>query len=126
MPSPQPVEAKKLNDSSVVVKQAAQLLGARGETGDRIFKFAMLLCGLAVLGTLVLIVYQLVLRSGPSWHAFGFRFFAGRDWDPVNEQFGALPFIYGTLVSSLLALIIAVPLAIGVAALLVVLNFWFA
>ena len=37
------------------------------------------------------------------------------DWDPVNESFGALPFIYGTLVSSLLALIIAVPLAIGVA-----------
>jgi len=75
----------------------------------------MLACGLAVLGTLALIVYELVLRSGPSWHAFGFKFFAGRDWDPVNEQFGALPFIYGTLVSSLLALIIAVPLAVGVA-----------
>ena len=37
------------------------------------------------------------------------------DWDPVNEQFGALPFIYGTLVSSLLALLIAVPLSVGVA-----------
>jgi ABC-type phosphate transport system permease subunit len=46
----------------------------------------MLLCGLAVLGTLVLIVYELVLRSGPSWHAFGFKFFAARDWDPVNEN----------------------------------------
>jgi phosphate transport system permease protein len=114
MPSPQPIETQKLNASSLVVKQA-QLLGPRGETGDQIFKFVILLCGLAVLGTLVLIVYQLVLRSGPSWHAFGFKFFAGRDWDPVNEQFGALPFIYGTLVSSLLALIIAVPLAIGVA-----------
>jgi phosphate transport system permease protein len=68
-----------------------------------------------VLGTLVLIVYELVLRSGPSWHAFGFKFFSGRDWDPVSEQFGALPFIYGTLVSSILALIIAVPLSIGVA-----------
>jgi len=86
-----------------------------GETGDKIFKFAMLLCALAVLATLVLIVYELVLRSGLSWHAFGLKFFAGRDWDPVNEQFGALPFIYGTLVSSLLALIIAVPLAVGVA-----------
>ncbi|MFZ0939253.1 MAG: phosphate ABC transporter permease subunit PstC [Candidatus Sulfotelmatobacter sp.] len=89
--------------------------GSNGEVGDQIFKFAMLLCGLAVLGTLVLIVYQLMLRSGPSWHAFGMKFFAARDWDPVNEQFGALPFIYGTLVSSLLALIIAVPLSIGVA-----------
>jgi len=91
------------------------LLGPTGEVGDQVFKIAMLLCGLAVLGTLVLIVYELVLRSGPSWHAFGLKFFAGRDWDPVNEKFGALPFVYGTLVSSLLALIIAVPLSIGVA-----------
>jgi phosphate transport system permease protein len=75
----------------------------------------MLLCALAVVGTLFLIVYELMLRSGPSWHAFGFKFFAGRLWDPVSAQFGALPFIYGTLVSSLLALIIAVPLSIGVA-----------
>jgi phosphate transport system permease protein len=75
----------------------------------------MLLCGLAVLATLALIVYELVLRSGASWHAFGFKFFVGHDWDPVNEQFGALPFIFGTLVSSLVALIIAVPLSIGVA-----------
>ncbi len=116
MPSPQPVEATKVSEISPVAKPPAHSMrGATGETGDRIFKFAMLLCGLAVLGTLVLIVYELVLRSGPSWHAFGFKFFAGRDWDPVNEQFGALPFIYGTLVSSLLALIIAVPLSIGVA-----------
>lgn len=75
----------------------------------------MLACGLAVLGLLVLIVYELVTRSELSWHAFGFRFFSGTDWDPVNEQFGALSFVYGTLVSSLLALIIAVPLSIGVA-----------
>ena len=75
----------------------------------------MLACGLAVLGLLVLIVYELVTRSELSWHAFGFRFFSGTDWDPVNKQFGALSFVYGTLVSSLLALIIAVPLSIGVA-----------
>jgi phosphate transport system permease protein len=54
-------------------------------------------------------------RSSLSWHAFGLRFFATSDWDPVNEQFGALPFIYGTLVSSLIALIIAIPLSVGVA-----------
>jgi len=50
-----------------------------------------------------------------SWHAFGLKFFASIEWDPVNEQFGALPFVYGTLVSSLVALIIAVPLSLGVA-----------
>lgn len=75
----------------------------------------MLLCALAVLGVLVLIVYELISGSRLSWHAFGFKFFGTSDWDPVNEQFGAFPFIYGTLVSSLVALVIAVPLAVGVA-----------
>ena len=116
MPSPQPIEATKVRDLRPAATQATpQPRGTSGETGDRVFKFAMLLCGLAVLATLALIVYELVLRSGPSWHAFGFKFFAGHDWDPVTERFGAMPFIYGTLVSSFLALLIAVPLAIGVA-----------
>ena len=114
MPLPQPIEETKLSQVSTGRKMSI-LSGSSGEIGDRIFKFVMLLCGLAVLGTLVLIVYQLVLRSGPSWHAFGFKFFVGHDWDPVNEQFGAMPFIYGTLVSSFVALLIAVPLSIGVA-----------
>ena len=95
---------------------APSLLAAPGgETPDHVFRVAMTLCGIAVLGLLALIIYELLLRSGPSWHTFGFKFFARSEWDPVNEQFGALPFIYGTLVSSLLALIIAVPLSIGVA-----------
>jgi phosphate transport system permease protein len=115
MPLPQPIEETKLSQVPARRKKMSILPKSGGEIGDGIFKFVMLLCGLAVLGTLILIVYQLVLRSGPSWHAFGFKFFAGHDWDPVNEQFGAMPFIYGTLVSSFLALLIAVPLSIGVA-----------
>jgi phosphate transport system permease protein len=114
MPRPQAVEGTKV--ISVAERHAVSLLQpAGGELPDRIFRFAMTVCGLAVLGVLVLIVYELVSRSGLSWHAFGFKFFAGSDWNPVSEQFGALPFIYGTLVSSLLALVIAVPLAVGVA-----------
>jgi len=113
---PQAVEATKVSNLPPAGRQANPFLrGTRGETGDRVFKVTMLLCGLAVLATLALIVYELVLRSGPSWHAFGFKFFAGHQWDPVNEQFGAMPFVYGTLVSSFLALLIAVPLSIGVA-----------
>jgi phosphate transport system permease protein len=114
MPGPQPVEGTKV--TSVSAQRAAPLLQASGgEVPDRIFKSAMTVCGVAVLGVLVLIVFELVSGSGLSWHAFGLKFFAGSDWDPVNVQFGALPFIYGTLVSSLVALIIAVPLAVGVA-----------
>jgi phosphate transport system permease protein len=75
----------------------------------------MLGCGLTVLALVGLIVYQLVTKSSLSWHAFGFKFFFSSDWDPVNDQYGALPFVYGTIVSSILALIIAVPLAVGVA-----------
>jgi phosphate transport system permease protein len=116
MPGPQPVEATKVSELSAKQREGAVFLReSSGEIGDRVFKFVMLLCGLSVLAMLVLIVYELMLRSGPSWHAFGFKFFGGHAWDPVNERFGAMPFIYGTLVSSLLALIIAVPLSVGVA-----------
>jgi len=115
MPASQPVEVAKVSSVPPAGRQAGPSFHGSGEIGDRIFKSAMWLCGLAVLAMLALIVYELGLRSEPSWHAFGFKFLIGHDWDPVSEQFGALPFVYGTLVSSLLALIIAVPLSIGVA-----------
>jgi len=115
MSGPQPIERAVVMPNTQVAHASPLLAAPRGETPDRVFRAAMTMCGVAVLGILGLIIYELALRSGLSWHAFGFRFFAGSEWDPVNEQFGALPFIYGTLVSSLLALIIAVPLAIGVA-----------
>ncbi len=114
MPGPQPVEGTKVTPVSGH-KAAPLLQTSGGEVPDRIFQAAMMICGLAVLGVLVLIVWELVAGSRLSWHAFGFKFFAGSDWNPVSEQFGALPFIYGTLVSSFLALLIAVPLAVGVA-----------
>ena len=115
MPGPQPVDSSKVTRQREAQTAALLLRASSGEVPDRVFRSAMTLCGLAVFGVLLLIVYELVLRSGLSWHAFGLRFFSESNWDPVNELFGALPFIYGTLVSSLLALVIAVPLSIGVA-----------
>jgi phosphate transport system permease protein len=53
--------------------------------------------------------------SGPSLSSFGLGFFTSADWDVVHERFGALPFIFGTVVSSLLGLLLAVPIALGVA-----------
>ncbi len=91
------------------------LKSSDGVLADRVFGWIIMACALVVLGILGLIVWQLVARSQLSWHAFGWKFFTGQDWDPVNDSFGALPFVYGTLVSSFLALLIAVPLAVGVA-----------
>ncbi|MGA7575605.1 MAG: phosphate ABC transporter permease subunit PstC [Terriglobales bacterium] len=91
------------------------LQGKVSEIPDVVFSWAMRLCGLAVVGLLGLIVYQLVVGSQLSWHAFGWKFFWQSDWNPVEDVYGALPFIYGTILSSLLSLVIAVPLSIGVA-----------
>src|SRR5499427_6917777 len=113
MSGPQPVAAAKVTANAAELKPLLHASG--GESGDRVFRSLITACGLAVLGVLGLIVYELVVRSRLSWHAFGLKFFASIDWDPVNEQFGALPFVYGTLISSLVALFIAVPLSLGVA-----------
>ncbi len=75
----------------------------------------MIACALSVLAIVALVFFELVTRSKLSLHQFGFGFFVHSVWDPVSGDFGALPFVYGTLVSSLVALVIAVPLAVGVA-----------
>ena len=82
---------------------------------DTAFTGLLLVCACSILVLLVLISYQLLLNSQLSWHVFGWKFFLGQDWNPVEEKFGALPFIYGTLVSSLLALAMAVPVSLGLA-----------
>jgi phosphate transport system permease protein len=82
---------------------------------DSGFRGLMLLAALSVLAVVGLIVAELLQQSALAWQKFGFHFFTGSAWDPVAGDFGALPFIYGTLVSSLVALIIAVPLAVAVA-----------
>src|SRR5438270_1893204 len=111
---PQPVGAREV--TTATANRTSPLLHlSGGELPDAAFRAAMTACALAVLAVLLLIVHELVSRSGLSWRAFGFKFFASSEWDPVSEKFGALPFIYGTLVSSLVALVIAVPLSVGVA-----------
>jgi len=82
---------------------------------DTGFRGLMLIGALTILGIVGLIVAELMQRSAMAWSAFGFHFFVGSQWDPVSGGFGALPFIYGTIVSSLVALVIAVPLAVAVA-----------
>jgi len=114
LPGPEPVSEQTV--TAKVQSRAVPLLrDADSRFADGTFRLLMLGCGVAVLVLVALIIYELITGGSLAWHAFGWKFFLGRDWDPVNDQFGALTFVYGTLVSSLLALLIAVPLAVGVA-----------
>ena len=111
--------------AGIAVPGALSLRRAGQGRGDRAFHGTMRAIGLAFVAIMAAIVAALVIESWPALRAFGWRFVVGTNWDPVAESFGALPFIYGTLVSSLLALIIAVPLGIGAAIFLAELApFW--
>jgi phosphate transport system permease protein len=82
---------------------------------DRAFYGVTLMSALAVGGLFLLVAFVLVRGSHLSLAKFGWKFLVTSTWDPVAEDFGAWPFIYGTVVSSFLALLIAVPLSIGAA-----------
>lgn len=94
-------------------------LSPTGNPGDAVFRgllfTAALITILIVLGMIIALAGQSML----SIRQFGFSFITSTDWNPVKGQFGALPFIYGTLVSSLIAILISVPLSLGIAIFLV-------
>jgi phosphate transport system permease protein len=84
-------------------------------SGDTLFsRLTGVFAGVVVLA-LVAMATEMAIAAGPTLSAFGFEFAIGRIWDPLRGVFGALPFVYGTVVSSLLALAIAVPISLGVA-----------
>jgi phosphate transport system permease protein len=82
---------------------------------DQAFRGVVVLCAVTVLAIVGLILFELVSQSRLSMSKFGFSFLVKQIWDPVAEDFGALPFVYGTIVSSILGLLIAVPLSVGTA-----------
>lgn len=82
---------------------------------DKLVYFCSALLALCLLITAGLIIYELYISSIPSIDAFGLKFLISTEWDPVNERFGALVPIYGTLVTSFIALFIAVPISFGIA-----------
>lgn len=94
-------------------------LSSTGSTGDAVFRLLLLLSVLLILAMMGMMIFQMAANSTLSLRRFGFGFLSGREWNPIKGEFGALPFIYGTVVSSLIALVIAVPLSLGVAIFLV-------
>ena len=83
--------------------------------GDAVFRGVLTAAALAVPALLGFLVYELWVGSRLAIDRYGFGFITGVTWDPVTEEFGALPLIFGTLVSAAIALVIAVPLSLGVA-----------
>ena len=90
-----------------------------GTIGDKLFKTALLAASAVIPLLVVAIVYMMVDSSMPTLRRFGADFLYGSEWRPSEEVFGALPFIYGTIVSSVVAVVLAVPVSIGVAIFLV-------
>jgi phosphate transport system permease protein len=86
-----------------------------GRFADLSFRGLVIACALSLLVIVALIFLQLLKQSALSRQAFGFRFLDTSMWNPVTGKFGAAPFIYGTIVSSFLGLLIAVPLSVGTA-----------
>ena len=83
--------------------------------GDFVFKHLTMLFAVGVLSLVFLMGYEMYKGSSLSIAQFGWRFLATSVWDPVRDEYGALPLIFGTVLSSLLALVIALPLGLGVA-----------
>jgi phosphate transport system permease protein len=83
--------------------------------GDRWFRLGIGAVGVLLVALVAAIGVELVRESWLSIRAFGLGFWTSRDWDPVSGEFGALPFIWGTLYSSVLALLLATPVALGIA-----------
>ena len=126
----EPTSATGQPNGKLVAAEASAIrrfLVGRGNSAlaDRGFHWLMVLCALSIFAIVVLIATELIVRSHLAWSQFGFGFFfksfvdpgskQTQYWDPNHGHFSALPFVFGTLVSSVLALLIAVPLAIGLA-----------
>jgi len=106
--------------STTTVPSAGPVAGSRSflsrlHDGDEIARLLTFLFAASVVFVTLLLIFELWQGSVLPRHKFGFNFFLTRVWDPIFDQFGALPFIYGTMVTAVVALLIAVPLGIGAA-----------
>ena len=100
------------------MQSAGPIAGSRSflsrlRDGDEIARLITFIFAASVVLITVLLVYELWTNSTLPRHKFGWHFFVTESWDPVMDEYGALPFVYGTLMTSAIALLIAIPLGIG-------------
>jgi len=102
--------------SNSVPTTPARMTNSSGSRGaDRLFHLLCLAGALTVGVLLLLVLVELIKGSHLSMAKFGWKFFTSTTWDPNIDEYGALPFIFGTIVTSIIALLIAVPLSVGAA-----------
>ena len=106
--------------ATTTVPSAGPIAGSRSflrrlREGDEIARLITFLFAISVVVVTLLLIFELWQGSALARHKFGLQFFLTRVWDPIAEQFGALPFIYGTFITATVSLVIAVPLGIGAA-----------
>lgn len=106
--------------TSTTLKSAGPAAGSRSffsrlRDGDEFARLVTLVFATTVVLITAALVWQLWVNSALPRQKFGLHFFVTQTWDPIMDEFGALPFIYGTLVTSVVALLISVPLGIGAA-----------
>jgi phosphate transport system permease protein len=106
--------------AKVIVPEGAPPSWRRSRIGDRLFRGTSLAVALGLIALLALLLLELTTGGYRAFAKFGFGFLTGRNWNPVfgREQFGALPFIFGTLATSAIAIALAVPVSVGLALLL--------
>jgi phosphate transport system permease protein len=109
---PPPVD---ITANGAALSAPPQRLAVGAHAGDRIWNALLGVMGGAVLLVVGVIVLELVQVSRPALAAGAMRFLLQQDWDPVAGSFGALPFIYGTVVTSVIAIAVAVPVSVGLA-----------
>ena len=97
------------------VAVATRVAKRPSQTGDIVARLITLVFAGAILMVAVLLVYELWIGSAAARHKLGWHFLFASQWNPVTDEFGALPFIYGTVITATLALLISVPLGLGAA-----------
>ena len=102
---------KQQNKEHALVKGS----GNTGNMLDLLFRSATRICALLVLFIVIGIIVSLFMGAWPALEKFGLSFLTSAEWNPVTEQFGALVAIYGTLVTSVIAMLIGVPVSFGIA-----------
>ncbi len=110
-----PINQSALPSGRVMTKPPPMKMARSGPMVDRIFGWLAKGAALFTLAMLIAILVSLTISAWPAISKYGLGFLTSTSWDPVKEEFGGLVMIYGTLMTSLIALLIAVPVSFGIA-----------